>query len=91
MKISTEEEKEMVEKSLVKMRGVDGRICEEFSMKYYGICTIGGMLSAGTTHLAITPLDVLKVNMQVSINYDLVFQFLLNFVSIFFLSILYQL
>jgi hypothetical protein len=23
------------------------------------------MLSAGTTHLAITPLDVLKVNMQV--------------------------
>ncbi|KAM3757840.1 hypothetical protein ACB098_02G220100 [Castanea mollissima] len=32
---------------------------------YYGICTVGGMLSAGTTHLAITPLDVLKVNMQV--------------------------
>jgi solute carrier family 25 phosphate transporter 3 len=25
------------------------------------------MLSAGTTHLAITPLDVLKVNMQVNI------------------------
>ncbi|OVA01456.1 Mitochondrial substrate/solute carrier [Macleaya cordata] len=53
------------------MRGVDGRICEEFSLKYYGICTIGGMLSAGTTHLAITPLDVLKVNMQVNpIKYD---------------------
>ena len=33
---------------------------------YYGICTVGGMLSAGTTHLAITPLDVLKVNMQVA-------------------------
>ncbi|TXG59245.1 hypothetical protein EZV62_013818 [Acer yangbiense] len=32
---------------------------------YYGICTIGGMLSAGTTHVAVTPLDVLKVNMQV--------------------------
>jgi solute carrier family 25 phosphate transporter 3 len=27
---------------------------------------MGGMLSAGTTHLAITPLDVLKVNMQVN-------------------------
>ncbi|KAI3980665.1 hypothetical protein MKX01_025230 [Papaver californicum] len=56
----------MVEKSLLKMRSIDGRICEEFSMKYYGICTVGGMLSAGTTHLAITPLDVLKVNMQVN-------------------------
>lgn len=27
---------------------------------------MGGMFSAGTTHLAITPLDVLKVNMQVN-------------------------
>ncbi|KAL8109161.1 mitochondrial phosphate carrier protein 1, mitochondrial [Apium graveolens] len=33
---------------------------------YYKICTLGGMLSAGTTHLLITPLDVLKVNMQVN-------------------------
>ncbi|KAK2989066.1 hypothetical protein RJ640_018855 [Escallonia rubra] len=41
-----------------------GRICEEFSAGYYGVCTIGGMLSAGTSHVAITPLDVLKVNMQ---------------------------
>lgn len=36
-----------------------------FSPEYYAVCAIGGMLSAGTTHLAITPLDVLKVNMQV--------------------------
>lgn len=48
------------------MRGVEGRIFEEFSPGYYGICTAGGMLSAGTAHLAVTPLDVLKVNMQVS-------------------------
>ncbi|KAK9944419.1 hypothetical protein M0R45_009989 [Rubus argutus] len=48
------------------MRGVEGRLCEEFSPAYYGLCTAGGMLSAGTTHLAITPLDVLKVNMQVN-------------------------
>ncbi|KAJ4715824.1 Phosphate carrier, mitochondrial [Melia azedarach] len=43
-----------------------GRVCEEFSYGYYyyGICTFGGMLSAGTTHLLTTPLDVLKVNMQ---------------------------
>ncbi|KAI6671626.1 hypothetical protein NL676_006511 [Syzygium grande] len=31
---------------------------------YYGICAVGGVLSAGTTHLVVTPLDVLKVNMQ---------------------------
>ncbi|XP_076887769.1 mitochondrial phosphate carrier protein 1, mitochondrial-like [Bidens hawaiensis] len=38
---------------------------------YYGICAVGGMLSAGTTHLAVTPLDVLKVNMQVNpVKYD---------------------
>ncbi|CAN1156538.1 Mitochondrial phosphate carrier protein 1, mitochondrial [Linum perenne] len=41
---------------------------EAFSpgLSYYGICALGGMLSAGTTHLAITPLDVLKVHMQVN-------------------------
>lgn len=48
-----------------KMRRGEGKLCEEFSAGYYGLCTVGGMLSAGTTHLAITPLDVLKVNMQV--------------------------
>lgn len=52
------------------VRGVDGRMCEEFSAGYYGLCTIGGMLSAGTTHLAITPLDVLKVNMQVCFSFN---------------------
>ncbi|XP_015889576.2 mitochondrial phosphate carrier protein 1, mitochondrial isoform X3 [Ziziphus jujuba] len=48
------------------MSGSERRICEEFTSGYYGLCAIGGMLSAGTTHLAITPLDVLKVNMQVN-------------------------
>ncbi|CAK8539066.1 unnamed protein product [Lathyrus sativus] len=43
------------------MKGVE-EICRG---KYYGICFVGGMLSSGATHLAITPLDVLKVNMQV--------------------------
>ncbi|KAK4424002.1 Mitochondrial phosphate carrier protein 1, mitochondrial [Sesamum alatum] len=42
-----------------------GRV-EEFTAEYYGLCAAGGMLSAGATHLAITPLDVLKVNMQVN-------------------------
>ncbi|KAF3440899.1 hypothetical protein FNV43_RR19185 [Rhamnella rubrinervis] len=48
------------------MRGSEGRMCEEFTSRYYGLCAIGGMLSAGTTHLVTTPLDVLKVNMQVN-------------------------
>ncbi|XP_047322385.1 mitochondrial phosphate carrier protein 1, mitochondrial-like [Impatiens glandulifera] len=49
------------------MRHADGtRVCEEFTAGYYGLCTIGGMFSAGTSHLAVTPLDVLKVNMQVN-------------------------
>ncbi|KAJ0693036.1 putative mitochondrial phosphate carrier protein Pic2/Mir1 [Helianthus annuus] len=41
--------------------GVDGG-----GFYYYGICAAGGMFSAGATHLAVTPLDVLKVNMQVN-------------------------
>ncbi|XP_009586667.1 mitochondrial phosphate carrier protein 1, mitochondrial-like isoform X2 [Nicotiana tomentosiformis] len=55
----------MLKKS--QLERVEGeRWCEEFSAGYYGLCTAGGMLSAGVTHLAITPLDVLKVNMQVN-------------------------
>lgn len=41
---------------------VEGRNKEK---SYYGVCAIGGMLSSGATHVALTPLDVLKVNMQV--------------------------
>ncbi|XP_019424405.1 PREDICTED: LOW QUALITY PROTEIN: mitochondrial phosphate carrier protein 1, mitochondrial-like [Lupinus angustifolius] len=44
---------------------MEGKTYEEFTARYYGLCTIGGILSAGTTHVALTPLDVLKVNMQV--------------------------
>jgi solute carrier family 25 phosphate transporter 3 len=32
---------------------------------YYGKCMLGGILSCGLTHLAVTPLDVAKCNMQV--------------------------
>lgn len=48
-------------------------VLKEFSPGYYGICTIGGMLSAGSTHLAITPLDVLKVNMQVKFRINILY------------------
>jgi solute carrier family 25 (mitochondrial phosphate transporter), member 3 len=33
---------------------------------YYGKCVVGGILSCGLTHTAITPLDVVKCNMQVN-------------------------
>ncbi|DBA03354.1 TPA: hypothetical protein N0F65_004631 [Lagenidium giganteum] len=33
---------------------------------YYGKCMIGGVLACGLTHTAITPLDVVKSNMQVN-------------------------
>ncbi|XP_010526857.1 PREDICTED: mitochondrial phosphate carrier protein 1, mitochondrial-like isoform X2 [Tarenaya hassleriana] len=39
---------------------------EMMGHSYYGVCALGGMFSAGTTHVLITPLDVLKVNMQVN-------------------------
>ncbi|KAJ0785362.1 putative mitochondrial phosphate carrier protein Pic2/Mir1 [Helianthus annuus] len=36
-----------------------------FSPAYYGACTAGGILSCGLTHMAVTPLDLVKCNMQV--------------------------
>jgi len=33
---------------------------------YYAKCMLGGVLSCGLTHLAVTPLDVTKCNMQVN-------------------------
>jgi len=35
------------------------------SPAYYGACTAGGILSCGLTHMAVTPLDLVKCNMQV--------------------------
>jgi solute carrier family 25 phosphate transporter 3 len=37
---------------------------EMHSAEFYQACTIGGILSCGLTHLAVTPLDVVKCNMQ---------------------------
>ncbi|KVH98101.1 mitochondrial phosphate carrier protein 3, mitochondrial-like [Cynara cardunculus var. scolymus] len=36
-----------------------------FSPAYYGACTAGGILSCGLTHTAVTPLDLVKCNMQI--------------------------
>ncbi|GAB2221406.1 hypothetical protein Drorol1_Dr00012582 [Drosera rotundifolia] len=36
-----------------------------FSPAYYTACTVGGILSCGLTHTALTPLDLVKCNMQI--------------------------
>ncbi|KAF3324102.1 mitochondrial phosphate carrier protein 3 [Carex littledalei] len=39
---------------------------EMFSPAYYAACTAGGILSCGLTHTAVTPLDLVKCNMQIN-------------------------
>ena len=38
---------------------------EMYSPTFYVACTAGNILSCGLTHMAITPLDLVKCNMQV--------------------------
>lgn len=38
---------------------------EMFSPAYYAACTAGGIFSCGLTHMTVTPLDLVKCNMQV--------------------------
>jgi hypothetical protein len=39
-----------------------------FSPAYYAACSAGGVFSCGLTHMAVTPLDLVKCNMQVCIS-----------------------
>ncbi|GBG73016.1 hypothetical protein CBR_g12735 [Chara braunii] len=38
---------------------------ELYSREYYMACTAGGILSCGLTHMGVTPLDLVKCNMQI--------------------------
>ncbi|VFQ87086.1 unnamed protein product [Cuscuta campestris] len=38
---------------------------EMYSPKFYAACTAGGTLCCGLTHMAVTPLDLVKCNMQI--------------------------
>merc|ERR1712117_557041 len=40
--------------------------CEFGSSKYYALCGLGGILSCGITHTAVTPLDLVKCRLQVN-------------------------
>lgn len=39
--------------------------CEAGTPKFYALCAFGGLLSCGTTHTAVVPLDLVKCRMQV--------------------------
>jgi len=39
---------------------------ELYSAEYYYYCAVGGILSCGLTHAAMTPLDLVKCNAQAS-------------------------
>jgi solute carrier family 25 phosphate transporter 3 len=40
--------------------------CELGSAKFYALCGLGGILSCGTTHTAVVPLDLVKCRIQVN-------------------------
>nr|XP_043637794.1 mitochondrial phosphate carrier protein 3, mitochondrial-like [Erigeron canadensis] len=52
--------------SFVVQAPMETRKIEMFSLAYYGACTAGGILSCGLTHMAVTPLDLVKCNMQIN-------------------------
>jgi len=39
--------------------------CEFGSGKYFALCGLGGIISCGTTHTAVVPLDLVKCRIQV--------------------------
>lgn len=39
--------------------------CEPGTLKFYGLCAVGGLLSCGLTHTAVVPLDLVKCRIQV--------------------------
>ncbi|XP_030461843.1 mitochondrial phosphate carrier protein 3, mitochondrial-like [Syzygium oleosum] len=41
------------------------RKMEMYSPEFYAACTFGGILSCGLTHMSVTPLDLVKCNMQI--------------------------
>lgn len=44
----------------------EGDSCEYGSTKFYALCGLGGVLSCGITHTALTPLDLIKCRIQVN-------------------------
>jgi solute carrier family 25 (mitochondrial phosphate transporter), member 3 len=59
------------EKQLVKSRTIaaaaanPGDACEFGSLHYFALCGVGGILSCGSTHTFVVPLDLVKCRLQV--------------------------
>ncbi|KAI3992372.1 hypothetical protein MKX01_030093 [Papaver californicum] len=51
-----------------------GRKIEMYSPSYYAACTVGGTLSCGITHTAVTPLDLVKCNMQHLVRFGVLYK-----------------
>ena len=51
------------------------RKIEMYSPMFYAACTAGGIASCGLTHMAVTPLDLVKCNMQVRFMFHLFYSF----------------
>ena len=61
----------------------ESRKIELYSPAFYAACTAGGILSCGLTHMAVTPLDLVKCNMQVSLSIFLSLYFSLSLCILF--------
>lgn len=59
-------------KQLVSTRNIQaaaanpGEACEFGSLHYFALCGVGGILSCGTTHTFVVPLDLVKCRLQVN-------------------------
>ncbi|KAL5594484.1 hypothetical protein BROUX41_001416 [Berkeleyomyces rouxiae] len=60
----SEEAATELEKASLKAQDATGHV-QLYTGKYYAACTFGGLLACGTTHTAVTPLDVVKTRRQV--------------------------
>lgn len=54
------------ERSIATAAASTGKEVEYGSKKFYALCSIGGLLSCGLTHTAVTPLDLIKCRIQVN-------------------------
>lgn len=48
-----------------KVQPIEQYSCAFGSNKYFALCGVGGLLACGSTHLLVTPLDIVKCRLQV--------------------------
>lgn len=62
---SNEQQQLVVGRSIAAASVADGDSCEFGSTKYFLLCGLGGIISCGSTHTLLTPLDLVKCRLQV--------------------------